>query len=432
MAWDRYLYEPVPPHIPPLHPGEPTPMHRARLYRLLFGPDATDTAGMGGATPAASDTAAAAATANPASAGTSTPAGQVPVPTLTAEELAAEPVFDPTEGAGATPANPAQPARPADPNLAANVPGQGQGNTIREAAKRYGLDLTRYPDDHTAFVALVQAAQSSQRQDVYAQLGRTLAPQHQQIREYLSRQNQPAQPERQPWEPPDFDERWLALCQKDEATGVWVARAGVSPAVAEAVNKYSDWIAGFQKNPMAVIRPAIEAESKRIAAQLVEEQFGSYRQEADLRSIVEGNAPWLYQVDEAGRRVADGQGRFFPTPAGARYIVHLQALQQAGVKDPRQADTFAKQLLTGEIAAAQAASPNPAQPGAPQVPAQTRQAIGRHPVNPLQAVEPSRRATVPAATEPDENGLNFTERLRKAMAAEGVKDSDFQNNGLGA
>lgn len=303
-------------------------------------------------------------------------------------------------------------------------PTEAQAQTIREAAARYGLDLSNLPDDHAAFVHLVRQAQAASQNDYYTSLGRQLAPRYRDIQGYLEQQRARAQPANAPlpFEAPEFDERWLNLVERDERTGAFKALPGVNPEFAERVQKYADWMQGFNRDPMSLIRQAIEHHATEIARKVFSEQHGQVVQTQTIQSIIEQNASWIYQADEQGRRYTDAQGNFLPTPEGARYVAHVRALAQAGVRDPRQQDAMARQLVSADIYAAQAQRAQQAQLAANP---QSRAAVARPPVNPGQATDPGRRQVVPGATEPATAGRSLADLLREEMAAEGITDADF-------
>lgn len=306
---------------------------------------------------------------------------------------------------------------PTDPNLAAAT----QAQTIRDAAKYYGLDLSQFDDDGQAFAYLVQAAQAAKQRNYYTELGQSIAPHasavQQYLRDYQSRQQQVPQPQRPAWEAPEFDERWMGLVDRDPETGRFIPKAGVNPQYADKINDYADhverWTTQLARNP----REALSGMIREVAQEVIEGRFGAHQAQAEAQQIITGNEGWLYQVDAQGRRVTDQQGKFLPTPLGARYYTHLQVLQRSGVRDARTLDAIAKQLLQADLAAG-------AQPAA--APA-TQAAYGRPNVNPGQAVNPARRQVVPGATDPSEDGLSLSERMRRAMQEEGVSDADFQH-----
>jgi hypothetical protein len=315
-----------------------------------------------------------------------------------------------------------------DPNLAAANRTQpaaatpAPGLDVFGMARQYGVDLSQYQDPQQALGHLFQAAQASRQNDYYTQLGRQIAPHYKGVAEYLQQQ-QAAQPpaQRPAWEHPEFDERWLGLVEKDPATGTFVAKPGVNPAFADKVQAYADsvesWTTSLTRNPQQALTPLIE----QVAAKVIEDRFGQHQATAEAQQILAANESWLYANDANGNRLVGADGRYVPSPLGARYYTHLQSLRQAGVSDARTLDALAKQILQGEVYAAQAANAQPAAPS-PQAIAAT----ARPNVNPGQALtEPQRRGVVPGATAPAAEGRSLADLLRQAMSEGGVTDADF-------
>ena len=276
---------------------------------------------------------------------------------------------------------------------------------------------------------MLAQAQRGQQENVYAQLGKQLAPRSGAIQQFLSQQTQPqpAAPPRQPWEAPEFDERWAGLVDQDQATGLYTSKPGVPHEIASKVNAFVEWKKGYDRNPAGVINGMVEARAKAISRETFKEQFAAQAREQQISSIVQGNAHWMYQVDPSGQPTRDFRGQFIATPVGAAYMQQLQAVQRMGVTDPRQQDELAKNLVRGQyaLAAQQQAWAAQQQAGNPAVAAAAHQPN----VNPLQAAPPSTRRANPAATEPDQTGLSLSERLRAALAADGVTDTDIYNSG---
>jgi hypothetical protein len=317
---------------------------------------------------------------------------------------------------------------PTDPNLAAATQTQpasqpqAGGFDIVGMARQYGVDLSQYQDPQQALGYLFQAAQAARQNDYYTQLGRQIAPHYKGVAEYLQRQEAAQAPaQRQTWEHPEFDERWLGLVEKDPATGTFVAKPGVNPAFAERVQAYADsvesWTTSLTRNPQQALAPLIE----QVTAKLIEDRFGQHQATAEAQQIIASNESWLYATDANGNRLVGADGRYVPSPLGARYYTHLQSLRQAGVSDARTLDTLAKQILQGEVYAAQAQGGQPAAPSP-----QTVAATARPNVNPGQALtEPQRRGVVPGATAPSAEGRSLADMLRSAMSEGGVTDADF-------
>jgi len=319
-------------------------------------------------------------------------------------------------------------AQPTDPNNRAgsfNAPvAPVAGNdwqSIRDAGTAIGYQFpANITDDRAALTHLIQLAQSNRNADMYAQLGRKLAPNAEGIQQYLQQKSTPAAPSRQPWEAPEFDERWAGLVERNEATGIFVSKPGVPHEIANKVNAYVEWKSAYDRDPAKMINGMVEARAKTIAESTFREQFQAQAHEQTINSIVQGNGTWLYQVNEQGQRVADYNGRPMLSPLGARYMHHLEGAKNMGVRDPRQQDALAKNLVRGEIAQqaqhqAWAANQVPANP----------QAVANPNRNPLQAIPAVQRANTPGATDPSATGKSLSEMLREGFAAEGVNDSDF-------
>lgn len=292
---------------------------------------------------------------------------------------------------------------------------------IRELASQLGYSFDPSIDnEYSALAHLTSQARRAQeleaiqrQQDVYAQLGRQLAPQAPQISQYLQQQQAPPGPK--PYEPPPFDKRWLPLVERDAATGVLIGKPGanVPPAIVDAANKYSDWLSEFQTNPMSILKPALEEAENRAyerAKAEIAQSRAQYETQTAVQQIVARNSSWFY--------AATGQ----PTDLGREYIGIVQALQQRGVTDPRYKDEIATSILAPKIAAAQSA-------GTVQQTAQQRQAAAAKTQtrnrNPLQALAVHQGDQTPGYVPPDQQGLGLADRLRKAFKENGVSDDEI-------
>lgn len=328
------------------------------------------------------------------------------------------PEFMPGEGAGASGGQAAAQAQ-------ADQAAAQQWQSIREAARAYGYDLSQYQDDSAALAHLVQAAQRSRQADYYAQLGRQLAPHAQGIGQYLQQQRTPAPAteERPAWQPPEMDDRWLALVERDPSTGVYIAKPGVNPVVADKVNAYSEWMATFAKNPTAVFEQYAQKSLPELVQKQVAQMMGQWQRNQTVDQIMSSNDPWLYARDASGRTQSGMDGRPMLSPMGTRYMQHVQTLAQSGMTDPRMQDTVARRLLMGEMAMAQGAVAPPANP------AMAQQAASMPNVNALQGRPALERANTPGATDPNGAGLSLADMLRREFEANGVSDTDFRMDG---
>lgn len=299
-------------------------------------------------------------------------------------------------------------------------PAQAGGlRSIREVARELGYEgADQYADDRQFLVQTLAQAKRNQEADYYARLGRQLAPHAQQIQGYIQ-QGQPNQTQQRPeWQVPEFDERWISLVDRDAATGSIFAKPGVPIEIAQKVSDYLQWKAKFDLNPMSVIMPAIEHQAKQLADQRFGELYAQREQAAQVQSITESHADWLYQKDQAGRTATDYQGRPMLTPAGARYAQFVDAYAKAGVRDVRLQDQFARQAVAGELALAQGQRGQNTQ-------VQSQNAQARANQNPLQALPINEREVTAGATEPSHAGTSLSDQLKRNLRESGIRDEDI-------
>jgi hypothetical protein len=328
---------------------------------------------------------------------------------------------------------------PADPGLSQAPPATPTAQEtsaawrgVIDSAREYGYDFGgQVPaNDNAALYQLITNAreadrlrQQAQEQDRYTRLGQALAPHAERIMPLI--QNPQAQPQqREPWQPPEFDQNWLALVQRDEQTGVFVSRPGVDPEVARKVNAFDQWQTKFQTNPAEFVSQAAEARANEVFERRIAEWSARNEQQSTARRIVNENAAWLYLTDATGNMVADpGTGQPALTPTGARYAQIMGELATNGISDLTYRDRVAKSILSAEISARNQQT----QAVQSQVaPVQAAAARGAGPnVNPLQALSPIARQSTPGATTPSTEGQTFADVLRRRMAEAGVTDASL-------
>ena len=306
---------------------------------------------------------------------------------------------------------------------------QQQWQSIRDVANSRGYQHAGQFQDDAAFLDhLLQQANQARQSDFYARLGQQMAPHASRIQQFLQQGQQPQQTQQaqpQPWEAPEFDEKWLNLVERDPATGIYVAKPGADPQFAAKVNAFATWKANYDRNPAAVLNGMVEARAKAIAAETVREQLAVQGREQTVRSIVAENSQWLYQRDQAGQPVRDYLGQPMLTPVGTRYMHHLQQIKGMGVTDPRHQDALAKQAVQAEHYAAQAQA-QAARDG--QGNPQSRAATNNPNINPIQTAPPTQRRNHPHDTPESVAGKSLNDMMREALNAEGVTDQDIYNS----
>jgi len=331
----------------------------------------------------------------------------------------------------------AAPARPADPNqrVSHSAPAQSaeEWTSIRDAAKQAGFDFGHgVDDDAAAMKLLLQRAQASKQQSMYEQLGRQLAPRAEELQRFLQGGQAAAAPQaaptRKPWEAPEFDRRWASLVERDPNTGLFFAKQGTPPEIAQKVNAYVEWKDRFDSNPASVLNEMVQAQAQEIAAKTFESQFAEHQRKYEISRIVQDNRSWMYQQDPNGQVARDFDGQPVMTPHGSRYVYHVQNLVRAGVTDPSAQDRLAKELVRGEWTTQWYQSQQSQQAAAE--PRQRATSMGQ-PTNPAQTRPPSTRRArnIP---EPTTTGMSLQEALARAFKEENITEEDIRrsvNNG---
>ena len=313
---------------------------------------------------------------------------------------------------------------------------QDQLLSVSDAVRKLNLGL---PDDvlsqgdYATLQALAERARQAevlqrqlQQQDFYARLGQRVAPHADKLQQYFQQAEQPKQPERQPWQPPTDPasiERYMQFVERDQNTGVFVAKAGIDPAIAKAVNDYQDWVSGFLRDPGAVIEKAAQHISQKTFDERFEQRYQEIQRQQQVTQILQQNSSWLYQRGPDGSVMRSQSGAPALTPNGAAYVNALNKLSSMGVEDPVAKNDLAIKMVQADLYAQQLAQSQRQQQVAPA----QRQALAgtQASQNPLQSLSAQARAETPAATEPGIEGLSFMEAARQAMKLEGINDDAF-------
>lgn len=293
--------------------------------------------------------------------------------------------------------------------------------SIREAAEQaYRVQFPAdVKDDRQALAYLVEQARQA---DVYAQIGRQVAPHAREVQEFIASKQKPAAaPEPSPWDRPEWDERWARLVEADPETGLVVGKAGTPPAIVDAANKYLEWNRRIQRDPAGYHEHLFNQKFMPKVQELVAEERAKIQQQTVVEGILAKNASWLYAKDDAGQYMRGADGNPSLSQAGVRYSQIVQEIRQYGVTDPRALDTLAIRQLQAEITLAQQAK-------APPAPQAATQHAQNQPNRNASGTLPSReRIADPAAARPSGAGLSLAEQMRRSMAD--LKDSDFRLEG---
>lgn len=225
--------------------------------------------------------------------------------------------------------------------------------SVRDAAREMGYEVGDTDDDQKFLQQVLRDASRGRQEDLYAQLGRKLAPKAEEIESYLKKQAKPAE-EAPSYLPPEYDKRWLAMVERHPDTGVIIGKPGVDPRIVDAVQKRIDWEEKFRENPFELINKGIEDQVSKRVQQQIDAVFAQRERESAQKRIIEENSSWLYQHGPDGQMTRDFNGNVQFSPAGAMYYKHMQDLQKRGITDLNYAHDLAYNL-TGAYFASQKA-----------------------------------------------------------------------------
>jgi hypothetical protein len=329
------------------------------------------------------------------------------------------------------PAAPDTTAPGAAGGAAAPAPEASWWESIRDAAGKMGYTFgPEVTDDQTALETLIRSAQTRQAEDLYAQLGRQLAPNAEAIRDYLktTREDAAKPKEPPPYTPPPYDRRWASLVEFDPQTGLAVGKPGTPPQIVDAVNKRLEWQTTWDSNPIDVVKQAARDEIDAYAAAKFEQMYQERQREENARRIIAENEPWMYQTTPQGQLSHGVDGNPVLTPMGNTYLGYLQTLAHAGIKDPNLLNHFARQLTGAAVVAQQAQDQQSAQTASPPERPQTKAARGAPNRNAVAALPPTERQANPAATAPPigRGEHRLAAALRLGFQQEGIRDEDVR------
>lgn len=291
--------------------------------------------------------------------------------------------------------------------------------SIREAAEQtYRVQFpAEVQDDHQALAYLVEQARQA---DIYAQVGRQVAPHAKDVQEFLASKAKPQPEAPSPWDQPEWDERWSALVEPNAEAGILVGKPGVPPAIVDAANRYLEWQRRVQRDPAGYQEHLFNKKFLPQVESRIQQEREQMRQQVVVEDIIRKNSSWLYQKDEQGRHVAGPDGQPALSQAGLRYSQIVQEVRGYGVTDPRHLDQLALRQLQAEIALAQQSKS--ATPAA--APPQTRNAQTPPNRNAAGTLPARERSADPAASTPSGAGLSLKDMMARQLAD--FSDKDFE------
>jgi len=242
------------------------------------------------------------------------------------------------------------------PGLENTAPEQAQSpweafKAIPEFQGRSDLDIARelYANRVGYQESQRQLAQY-QRLVPYAQYGQEYAQHADAFRKWQQEQAQAAQVQAQPkqpeqpkwWNPPQIDESLKAYIVRDQ-NGREIIDPNAPIDAQQKLRAFQDYTAQFARkfvtNPEETLKPFVENEAKRIAQEIVQEQFKAQQAQSFVQSLEQTHADWLY----------DAPG--VPSREGQAIQAYIAEGQQLGITDPQKLWNYASGQLRADLQA---------------------------------------------------------------------------------
>lgn len=236
---------------------------------------------------------------------------------------------------------------------------ESQYQSLRDAGKEYGYDLSSHSDDAAAFKFLVQKARQAEEAARYQPYGQKYLQHRELIEEALAKkQAEAAQKPKSWWNPPEYNQSWANQVTRNPQTG----QLEGPPDVVHKVQAYQQYRQEFAEklfsDPTAALRPLVEEIAQEQAKKLVSESLGGYQAQTFATSFTQENSGWIYAKDQAGNAAIDPTtGKPALSDLGKRFSHHVQTLMNAGITDERMQAQLAVSLTQADVARAQAGAP---------------------------------------------------------------------------
>lgn len=230
---------------------------------------------------------------------------------------------------------------------------QQQAFSALEYARSQGVDFG-YANDQEFTRDAVAAMQMLRQRQSDLQLAQQIRPYLPQFQQFMAAQQQPQQgkpaaqevAEKKRWiEALENDPTLYRMVETDPETGSLRAKSGYDPGVvAKIMNNQSQMQARAEQwltDPAKFLDPfkaETVQEAVEKAVEMVEAKyFNQINANLQARDILDRSSSWMYTPDRSAY-----------TPEGRRYIQILQNLDAVGIRDPRQADEVARNMLQQE------------------------------------------------------------------------------------
>lgn len=198
---------------------------------------------------------------------------------------------DVTEGAAPSEVEAPEPVEATEPTV-----------SFRDILTKQGVDLSGYEDDNAAIAHFAKQIQESQqvRQQAdslseMAKYGQTYLENAGQFQRWQEEQaKQQAQPETDPFAPPEMNPAWYNQVERNDQGGLTPINGG-TPEIAAKVQKFLQWKAEFDANPYKHMESFVDRRAEERAKSLVAEEMSRMREQMTAEMFVTNNRSWLFE-----------------------------------------------------------------------------------------------------------------------------------------
>lgn len=295
----------------------------------------------------------------------------------------AAPVNGSTAPAPAAPAPVSTPAPSAPvsqtPSSAGQSPSSGAhsgGASLRDAFKNRGYDTSAFQDDDTLLNTIDQQLAENERLAELARHGEQYLEHQSSFEEWLAEKQAKdqaaaaaaAKPAPSPWDPPEFDESWMARVGWDEESGRFLPKTINDREIANKVNAAAAYqrkvSQHFARNPTGFLDETYAPKVKELVAAEIQAYHDRQQVAAQANQLIQKNLDRWVQRDEQGRDI----GLTLEGQAVAYYAEKAQ--KELGITDPARKQEYAlamaqRDMLIFAQQAAQQPAPQGAAPNAP-------------------------------------------------------------------
>lgn len=298
---------------------------------------------------------------------------------------------------------------------------------VRDALLNYGIDLRQqFNDDDAALAHLATAYRNAQQNAQLVQYGQSYLQHAGEFQQYLQQRQEAARAEAAKqatswWKAPEYDPRWESQLTRDPTTGELRAVSGADPSVVQKFLAWSDhqrgFLSKFSQDPITAIRPGIEQIARQVAAEMIQQNLGGYREQTAAAQFIEQNSSWLHARDGAGNVIQNPEtGRPALSEWGQRFLGYVQEAERSGLRDVAGQQKYALGLVQRDYLLSQRGPAAAADAGAAAKDAFLNQAA-RHQPN-----EGQRAAGVPAVPG---NGVPNNAALLRDLLAKNLQAGGF-------